>query len=84
LERWEGRRVREDGAEVFEVLVQPAQDIQHEDTISDIDVEVGEGVGEAIHLLTVVIDAEVTLNEAPKGSVDMEGTSFAVAEEVVL
>jgi hypothetical protein len=76
--------VREDGTEVFKVLVQPAQDVQHENMIGDIDTEVGEGVGEALHLLTIVIDAVVALNESPEGGIDVEGTGFAVAEEVVL
>jgi hypothetical protein len=64
---------------VFKVLVQPAQDIQHENTIDDVDAEVSEGVGEALHLLTVVIDVEVALNKALKGGVDVEGAGFTVA-----
>jgi hypothetical protein len=51
--------------------------------VDDVDTEVGEGVGEALHLLTVVIDTEVALNEAPKGGVEVEDVGFAVAEEVV-
>jgi hypothetical protein len=69
---------------VFKVLVQPTQDVQHENAIGDVDVKIGEGVDEAIHLPTVVIDAEVTLNEAPEGGIDVEGMSLTVAEEVVL
>jgi hypothetical protein len=84
LERQEGRRVREDGVEVFKVLVQSAQDAQHKNAIDDIDIEVGEGVGEALDLLIVVVDSEVTLNEAPEGGIDVEGMGFMVAEEVVL
>jgi hypothetical protein len=76
--------VHEDGAEVFEVLVQPVQDIQHENVVGDVDTEIGEGAGEALHLLTVVIDAEVTLNEALKSGIDVEGAGFAIAEDVVL
>jgi hypothetical protein len=76
--------VREDGAEVFEVLVQPVQDVQHENAIGDIDAEIGEGVDEALHLLTVVVDAKVALNEALEGGVDVKGAGFTVAEEVVL
>jgi hypothetical protein len=71
LERREGCRVCEDGAEMFEVLVQTAQDIPHENAIGDIDAKVGEGVGEALHLPIVVIDAEVTMNEALEGGVDV-------------
>jgi hypothetical protein len=37
-----GLRVREDGMEVFEVLVQPAQDVQHENAVGDVNTEVGE------------------------------------------
>jgi hypothetical protein len=84
LERWEGHRRREDGAEVFEVLVQPTQDIQHKNTIDNVDTEVGEGVSEALHLSTVAVDAEVAQNEAPEGGVDVEGASFTVVDEVVL
>jgi hypothetical protein len=76
--------VHEDGVEVFEVFVQLTQDVQHENVIGDVDAEVGEGVGEALHLSTVVNDAEVTLNKAPEVGIDVEGVSFAVAEEVVL
>jgi hypothetical protein len=52
--------------------------------ISDIDAEVGEGVDEALHLPTVVVDAEVALNEALECDVDVKGAGFAVAKEVVL
>jgi hypothetical protein len=76
--------VREDGMEVFEVLVQPAQDVQHENAVGDVNTEVGEGVGEALHLPAVIVDAEVTLNKAPEGGIDVEGAGFVVAEEVVL
>jgi hypothetical protein len=69
---------------VFKVLVQPTQDVQHENAIGDVDAEIGEGVGKALHLPIVVVDTEVTLNEAPKGGVDVESASFVVAEEVVL
>jgi hypothetical protein len=83
LERREGHHVCEDGVEVFKVLVQSAQEVQHENAVDDIDAKVGEGVGEALHLLIVVVDAEAALNKAPEGGVDVEGSSFANAEEVV-
>jgi hypothetical protein len=76
--------VREDGTNVFKVLVQPTQDVQRENTIGDIDAEVSEGVDEVLHLPTAVVDAEVALNEAPKGVVDVEGVGFTIVEEVVL
>jgi translation initiation factor 2 alpha subunit (eIF-2alpha) len=84
LERWEGCRVHEDGAKVFEVLVQPTQNVQHENTISDVDAEIDEGVGKALHLPSVVVDAEVALNEALESGIDVVGMSLSVAEEVVL
>jgi hypothetical protein len=59
-------------------------DVQHENMIGDINAKIGEGAGGSLHLPTVVVDAEVALNEAPESGVDVEGTSFTVAEEVVL
>jgi hypothetical protein len=76
--------VREDGVQMLEVLVPPAQDVQDENAVSDVDAEVGEGDSEALHLLTVVVDTEVAQNEAPEGGVDVEDTNFTIAEEVVL
>jgi hypothetical protein len=76
--------MREDGMETFEVLIQPTQDIQHKNAIDDVNTEVGEGVNEALHLPAIVIDTEVTLNEALEGGVDVEGTGFTVVKEVVL
>jgi hypothetical protein len=84
LERQEVCHMREDGMKVFEFLVQPTQGLQHENMIRDVDTEIGKGVGEALHLLTVDIDTEVTLNEALEGGIDVEGVSLVVAEEVVL
>jgi hypothetical protein len=52
--------------------------------IGDIDSKVREVVGEVLHLLTVVIDVEVALNEASEGGADVEGAGFTIAEEVVL
>jgi hypothetical protein len=45
---------------------------------------VAKGVGEALHLPIVVVDTEVVLNKAPEGGIDVEGTSFMVAKEVIL
>jgi hypothetical protein len=52
--------------------------------VSDINAEVGEGVDDALHLQTVVVDAEVTLNEALDDGVNVDGVGFMVTEEVVL
>jgi hypothetical protein len=76
--------VGDDGTEVFGVLIQPTQDVPHKNVVSDVDAEVSEGVSKGLHLLTVVVDAKVTLNEAPEGGIDVEGAGFMVAEEVVL
>jgi hypothetical protein len=59
-------------------------DIQHENVVSDINTEVGEGVNDALHLQTVVVDAEVTLNEALDGGINVDSVGFMVTEEVVL
>jgi hypothetical protein len=53
-------------------------------TIDDIDAEVGKGVGEAPRLPTVIVDTEVAQNEALEGGVDVEGTCFMIAKEVIL
>jgi hypothetical protein len=79
----EGRRMHEDGAEVFEVHVQPVHDVQRENAVGDVDVKVGKRVDEALHLLTLVVDAEVVLNETLKGGINVEGASFTVVEELV-
>jgi hypothetical protein len=39
--------VSEDGMEVFKVLGQPVQGVQHKNVVGDVNAEVGEGVGEA-------------------------------------
>jgi hypothetical protein len=52
--------------------------------VGDIDAEVGEGVSEALHLLIVVVDAEIALNEALEGGVDVEGACFTGSVEVLL
>jgi hypothetical protein len=59
-------------------------DIQHENAVGDINARVREGVDEVLHLLIVVVDAEVTLNEALRCHVDVEGAGFTVTNEVVL
>jgi hypothetical protein len=59
-------------------------DIQHENVVSDINAEVSEGVNDALHLQTVVVDAEVTLNEALDGGINVDNVGFMVTEEVVL
>jgi hypothetical protein len=39
--------ISEDGMEVFKVLGQPVQGVQHKNVVGDVDAEVDEGVGEA-------------------------------------
>jgi hypothetical protein len=45
LEIRKRRHVREDGTKVIEVLVQPVENIQDEDTVGDVNTEVDEGGG---------------------------------------
>jgi hypothetical protein len=76
--------VREDGTKMIEVLAQPAEDVQDEDSVRNIDAEVDEGVGEALHLKAVVVHIEIALNNVPEGGLDMEGTSLLIVDEAIL
>jgi hypothetical protein len=76
--------VREDGTKMIEVLAQPAEDVQDEDSVGNINAEVDEGVGEALHLEAVVVHIEIALNKVPEGGLDMEGMSLLIADEAIL
>jgi hypothetical protein len=76
--------VHEDGMKVIKVLVQPAENVQDEDTVRDVNAEVEEGVNEALHLQAVVIHVEIALNEVLEGGIDVEGVSLPVADEAIL
>jgi hypothetical protein len=76
--------VHEDGVKVIKVLVQPAENVQDEDTVRDVNAEVDEGVNEALHLQAVVIHVEIALNEVLEGGIDVEGVSLPVADEAIL
>jgi hypothetical protein len=84
LERREGRRVREDGAKVIKVLVQPTENVQDEEAVRDVNAEVDEGVNGALHLQAVVIHVKIALNKVLEGGIDVEGVSFPVADEAIL
>jgi hypothetical protein len=47
-------------------------------------VKVAKSVGHALHLTIVIVDAEVALDEYLDLSVEVEGTSFAIAGELTL
>jgi hypothetical protein len=76
--------VREDGTKMIEVLAQPVEDVQDEDSVGNIDAEVDEGVGKAFHLEAVVIHIEIALNKILEGGLDMVGTSLPIADEAIL
>jgi hypothetical protein len=76
--------VHEDGVKVIKVLVQPAENVQDEDTVRDVNAEVDEGVNKALHLQAVVIHVEIALNEVLEGGIDVEGVSLPVADEAIL
>jgi hypothetical protein len=84
LEGRKRRRVREDGAKMVKVLIQPAEDVEDEDTVGDVNTEVNEGVNEALYLEAVVVHIEVTLNKVPEGGVDVEGASLPIANEAII
>jgi hypothetical protein len=84
LKRRKQHCVREDGAKMIEVLAQPAEDVQDEDSVGNIDAEVGEGVDEALHLEAVVVHIEIALNKVLEGGLDMEGLRLLIADEAIL
>jgi hypothetical protein len=84
LKRREWRHVREDSVKIVEVLVQPAENVQDEDAVGDINAEVDEGVDEALHLQAVVILVKIVLNKVLEGSIDVEGASLLVVDEAIL
>jgi hypothetical protein len=50
MKRRKRHHVCEDGAKMIKVLVQPTEDAEDEDVVGDVNAEVDEGVGEALHL----------------------------------
>jgi hypothetical protein len=84
LKRRKQHCVREDGAKMIEVLAQPAEDVQDEDSVGNIDAEVDEGVDEALHLEAVVVHIEIALNKVLEGGLDMEGLRLLIADEAIL
>jgi hypothetical protein len=69
---------------MIKVLVQSAENVQDEDAVGDVNAEVDEGVGEALHLEAVVIHVEIALNKVPEGGIDVEGTSLLISDEAIL
>jgi hypothetical protein len=76
--------VCDDGTKVIKVLVQPTEDVQDEDVVGDTNIEVDEGVSEALHLEVVVIHIEIALNNVLEGGINVEGTSLPIFDEAIL
>jgi hypothetical protein len=74
------RHVRQNGAKMIKVLVQLTEDVEDE----DVNAEVDEGVGEALHLEAVVVQVEIALNKVSEGGVDVEGVSLPIANGAIL
>jgi hypothetical protein len=84
LERREGRHVREDSTKVIEVVIQPTENVQDEDAVRDINVEVNEGVSEALHFRAVVIHVKIALHKVSEGGIDVGGASLLVVDVAIL
>jgi hypothetical protein len=83
LERQEGCRVGEDGAEMLVLFVEAAEFIEDEHMIGDVGTKIVEGVSEPLHFPTVVVHVEVALDEVAEGGVDVEGAGLTIADELV-
>jgi len=64
--------------------VEATKEVEDERTIRDRLAEVTEGVRHALHLAAVLGDGKVALDEDSESGVEVESTSLAVAEELVL
>jgi hypothetical protein len=64
--------------------VHPLKNVEDEGTIRHRLVEVTEGIGLALHLPTVVVDVQVTLDEVSTHDVEVESTGLTVYEELLL
>jgi hypothetical protein len=84
LKRRKQHRVHEDCVKMIKVLAQPAEDVQDENPVRNIDAEINEGVDEALHLEAVVVHIEIALNKILEGGLDMEGTSHPIVDEAIL
>jgi hypothetical protein len=73
-----------DGAHVFEALVQPLKDVEDEDPVFNACVKVNQIVDHGLELAAVLIDREVTLNKSTKGSIKVKSTLLTVTEKLVL
>jgi hypothetical protein len=65
-------------------LILPLKNIEDEVAVGDGAAEVNQGVGHALHLVTVVTHWEVTLDEVAEHGIEVKCTCFAVADELVL
>jgi hypothetical protein len=84
VEGRERRATRDDGSKMIVPLVQPSEDVVNEVAVGDHAAEVAEGVGHALHLMTVVAHREVALDEVAEHGVEMKRARLAIADELVL
>lgn len=67
-----------------EALVEAADEVKDERTISDNLAQVAQGIRHGLELVAAVGDGEIALDEISKGSIEVERALLAVAEELVL
>jgi hypothetical protein len=69
---------------VIVLLVQALGDVDNKGTILHVLIEVAEVVSHPLHLVAVVVDAQISLHEELKLCVEVEGARLMVAEELLL
>jgi hypothetical protein len=84
VEHWEWHAAQDDGSEMIIPLVQPSEDVEDKVAVGDHMTEVTEGVGHALHLVSVVAYQEVALNEVVERGVEVKRAYLTIADELVL
>lgn len=84
VERQEHDQESDLSLEVIVALIEATKKVEDKRAIKDRLPEVTEGGRHAFHLMTVLNDGEVPLDEGLKGNIEVESTRLAVAEELLL
>jgi hypothetical protein len=84
MEGQERRAALDDGTKMIIPLVQPPKNIEDEVAVRDGAAEVVQGVGHALHLVTVVAHREHTLDKVAEHGIEVKRVCFAVVDELVL
>jgi hypothetical protein len=69
---------------VGKFLIHATQHVQDEGTVVDDLTKITKSINHPLHLATIVTDGEIALHENTKLGVEEKGTSFVIAEELLL